>query len=321
MLHDGVFHIDGGVKAQGQREVELYRRLAATVPVRTPRSTPSTGYPPSTVYASPKSTSTATTQLTGTVARWHIAAIVQSVAKMNAAFVGKTAERIRARAGYRHRGLYFLGFVGDLAGKEPKWFRGLWQALCSHYEHQPTTLVHGDCRPGNMLFVGDTSTVKLPPRTETEESPWPGQEAELPCVVFADWEAVNVAPVLWDFVYCTTLGLTIAGPTGPPGAVAGRCLSALHTEGVSPDTYGGTEQAELDAALLTIVLGYYSYTVVSRRLWDHKGNTDTDLTAWRERLTDACANVDAEAVGTCLDVAPNVLAEFVAHLEKGLRRQ
>ncbi len=51
---------------------------------------------------------------------------------------------------------------------------------------------HGDLRPGNLLFA-----------------PSKGRDPA-PQVIFADWEAMAITPVMWDFLYCTTIGQSVA---------------------------------------------------------------------------------------------------------------
>jgi hypothetical protein len=118
-----------------------------------------------------------------------------------------------------------------------------------------------------------------------------------PSVVFADWEAVNVAPPLWDVIYCTTLGvdpdkhdeMTVAtlreeyarellatAEHASPGSAAGKRVRALY----DPDTAEGVERIVAEGKLLLLVLAFVSYTVVKKNLWN-QGNTNDDNVAWR----------------------------------------
>ena len=70
----------------------------------------------------------------------------------------------------------------------------LWSSLRAHFEGHPVTLLHGDCRPGNMMWLRQAKGGPEEEEALTEEA-----EAER-AIVFNDWEAVTVGPSLWDFV-------------------------------------------------------------------------------------------------------------------------
>jgi len=125
----------------------------------------------------------------------EISAMMHGAAKLHSWFaLGQHAEVyswIPARSG-----LQFAQFVDSFVDrKDNVWSVEVWQALRNRFASSPVTLVHGDCRPGNMMFTTMDRSAQ--------------QKA-----IFADWEAVNVGPFLWDlkrfeFISCCPLVLSL----------------------------------------------------------------------------------------------------------------
>ena len=55
------------------------------------------------------------------------------------------------------RGLQYCKFVAGFIKSEPPWYRELWAALNDRFDAKPVTLVHGDCRLGNMIFLAPSA--------------------------------------------------------------------------------------------------------------------------------------------------------------------
>ncbi len=190
------------------REIEFYRQLAPVVPVRVARPLFADAVTAINRVCLVVEHIDATTP-----ADWRgcslpaMRALLASAARLNAHFLHRLAASstawIPARAG-----LEYANFVTGFLGKTEPCFREVWNALQRYFATRPVTLVHGDCRPGNMLFTGDAPIVATG-ATEHDAAPWPDSAMPPPGVVMSDWEAVNIAPLLWDFTYATIIGLRI----------------------------------------------------------------------------------------------------------------
>jgi hypothetical protein len=282
------------------REIEFYRRLASVVPVETPRP----------LFAD------AVTLLNRvclvlqrtegvTPTDWSgcsvpaIELLLSNVARLNAAFVDRTASGptswIPARGG-----LDFAEYVTGFITRQPTWYQRIWTALQTYFHARPITLVHGDCRPGNMLFRG----IELDPARGDEDTAaaWPQSPTPKDAgVVMADWEAINVAPVLWDFTYCTTIGLRCADRRQWQPRLLNTFLAQLRDLGVVPPAVD-TTRAAMETQLLAIVLAYISLVVLDHNLWSGQGNTENDIAAWKRRVLEAGADGDAAEIARTIDV-------------------
>ena len=288
------------VEHQFAREIDFYRRLAPVVPVAVPRPR----------FAD------AVTVLNrvclvldrvdgGSRADWHgcplpqMRVLLASAARLNAAYVdnlsGDATSWIPARMG-----LDYADFVTGFIGGRPPWFRRIWAALQAHFDTRPVTLVHGDCRPGNMLFRG--FDVEADPPDEESASAWAdASPPENASVVMCDWEAVNVAPLLWDFTYGTIIGLRVGDRRAWQPRLLSEFLDGLRGRGVDP-RHLDVERAAIDVQLLAIVLAYVSLVVFDHRLWSGQGNTAEDVKAWSGRVLDAAAAGDAAAIAATLGI-------------------
>jgi hypothetical protein len=288
------------------REVDFYQRLAATVPVRTARAYVADAIP------AINRTCIVLEHVDGeNVADWRgcplpgIRAMLTAVARMNAAFVGRTASDPRTSWIPARGGLDYASFVATLAGSVPAWYKELWKALDRYFRARPLTLVHGDCRPGNVLFRG-ACTLTPADGGELTASPWPDAGLAAPEVVFTDWEAVNAAPLLWDFTYCTIVGLRIADRQAHLPRLFDEFVAALEREGVEAALLS-PERCRLEVDLLTMVLYYVAALVVSKGFWDNQGNTIDDYRAWTARIVAALRGVDAQRAAVALGVATEVV--------------
>jgi aminoglycoside phosphotransferase (APT) family kinase protein len=79
----------------------------------------------------------------------------------------------------------YAKYVAGFIKQEPGWYREIWARLNAHFEPKPITLVHGDCRLGNMIFLEAAGTLRTAGGAIHTES-----------VVFSDWEAVNAGPAV-----------------------------------------------------------------------------------------------------------------------------
>lgn len=270
------------------REIEFYRRLARVVPVAVARP-----YFADSVTILNRVCLVVERLEGDTVADWRgcplpaMRTLLASAARLNGAFTGRVTETalswIPARAG-----LEFASFVDDFIARHEDWYRRIWASLRAYFRAHRVTLAHGDCRPGNMLFRAED-------------------------VVMCDWEAVNIAPVLWDFTYCTTVGLPEDDRRAWQERLLQEFLDRLREQGID----GGeldADRARLDVQLLAIVLAYVSLVVAEHHLWAGQGNTEQDLSAWFRRVLDAGAGGDGAAIASALGVDPDDVRRLQEYL-------
>jgi hypothetical protein len=300
------------------REIEFYRRVAPAVPVRVPRP----------LFADAVTALNRVClvldRLDGvTPADWRgcplpaMRALLAAAARLNASFAHNVAAGpaawIPARAG-----LDFAEFVTTFIGTREPWYRRIWAALQTSFHARPVTLVHGDCRPGNMLFTGVAT--EMDAVDEDAASAWPGAPPPDDAVVMCDWQAVNVGPLLWDFTYATVVGLRVADRRAWQPRLLREFLDGLRQHGVDPRQLD-LERAAIETQLLAIVLAYISLVVLDHRLWSGQGNTPQDIVAWRQRVLEAGAAGDAAAIGAALGVQADDIRRLQDHFLERLRGQ
>lgn len=197
------------------------------------------------------------------------------------------------------RGLEFAQWVESFNVKSDTiWKFKVFSALKQYFAYHPVTLVHGDCRPGNMLFQGND-------RNNTSG------------VIFCDWEATNIAPYLWDFTYCTTLGWSAKSRREYSEQVLISYINAL---AIQPQNIKiDVETAKLDVALLTLVLGFVSFTIRATGFWNNQGNTRKDITAWTVRISYSLIDLNAEHVSKLLNIDVDDIVEIQKFCESQLK--
>jgi len=240
----------------------------------------------------------------------EVEAVVRAAAKMHRAFSGGRAGEDPATCWIPARaGLDYLKFVDAFMDKtDPHWTPALWAALKAYFHSRPVTLVHGDCRVGNHMFVPHA------PRDRVDE------------VVFADWEAVNIAPQLWDLTYCATLSWPAKARREHLDGVLGAYLEALADaeDGSNDDAvklWASAADAKVEVGLLTLVLCFYSRTVRHGGFWRNQGNTSDDQRCWLVRLFLAVADLDAGEVARALDLDAGAGSAAIEALQDGLRAE
>ena len=241
-------------------------------------------------------------------------AVLRGVAALHARYWGGRAVACASARWIPARGgLQLYNFVYDFVAKEAPWYGELWQALNAHFAATPegVTVVHGDCRMGNMLFNA--------PLAQSDGGSNGRSKSDSIGVIFTDWEAVNAAPFLWDLTYLTTLSLTPTVRAAHQDALLLCYLEALRAqlqlEGRA--VVGGDAALELGACrvkvmLLTLVLEYISHLISTAGAWDGHGNTARDTEAWQVRITAAVTAVDALQAAAALGVS----AELVRKLQQ-----
>ena len=243
----------------------------------------------------------------------QLRSVAVNVAAMHARWWGRVATDEGSSWIPAQRGLDFAEFVTGFLKVEPPWFREIWAGLVGHFERQPVTLVHGDCRLGNMLFpeqelkpwsVAQHADGALQKQEQEEEEET--EERSVMPTVFSDWEAVNAGPALWDLAYLTVLSQRAEQRRQRQPSLLRAYLAALRRHG-APAEHCERASAERQLRLLMVVLFFVSSVVVKHRLWAGQGNTTADGRAWAIRIAwavrDATATVDdCAALGKALGV-------------------
>lgn len=176
-----------------------------------------------------------------TLAQAH--AVMRGLARLHATFWGRahTEPALRPltapRSGSGARGYVAAPAVGLLLGrtlqKLPR-LAALWRTLGCALADCPATLLHGDCRPENLLFH-DTAAEAEAAATEAaaaEAATGGARGAAVTAtggtwrVTFLDWEAVGVNPAANDLIYFLVVGLRAADSAAWEAAL----LRAYHSE-------------------------------------------------------------------------------------------
>jgi len=215
-------------------------------------------------------------------------------------------DKINAR-----NGLEYFSFIRPLLDKkeEPTEFLQIWNCLEQWFltSNTTTTVVHGDCRLGNMMFVDDS-------KNSQGDSPNAIQTGK---ILFTDFEAVNVAPYLWDFVYFTVLCQTPKDRRDRHTSLMNNYLTSLRTTTaltkMNRTRHGGlpisnemmppkTVTKEINELydILSLVLFFYSYTVERSGMWAGNGNSMEDLKFWTERLDERIQEIDMKKMSQLL---------------------
>lgn len=209
--------------------------------------------------------------------------ILTKLATMHSTFLGTVQTNPHSSWIPAKRGLKYCDFVASLGGfNKPPFYLNVFRSLEKYFLDKPLTLVHGDCRPGNMIYVG-----------------FPAKE-----IIFADWEATNAAPLAWDFTYATTIGL-------PEELRKEHQLNLLrdYHASLEQDEYS-LEELQDDVLLLVIVLFYVSYTVTAGGFWSNQGNTTADQFAWLHRVMTALLEIDVLKVSELLEISCQDIQEL-----------
>ena len=155
-------------------------------------------------------------------------AVVRGLARLHATFwaTAHTEPALRQlTAGRGARGYVASPAVALLLGRTlPKLPRlaALWRSLGAALADAPATLLHGDCRPENLLFRTQAARDGEAPGADSDA-------ATASCawrVTFLDWEAVGINPAANDLIYFMVVGLRAADSAAWQSAL----LRAYHAE-------------------------------------------------------------------------------------------
>ena len=304
------------VEHRFSREIEFYRQLAPVVPVRVARPL----FADAVTMVNRVCLVVEYVEST-TPADWRgcslpaMRALLDSAARLNAGFLGRLDDPSVAWIPARS-GLDYAKFVDTFIAKAEPSYREVWNALKKYFAPRAVTLVHGDCRPGNMLFTGD-SRVEAVNGSEIDAAAWPDASAPVPGVVMSDWEAVNIAPLMWDFTYATIIGLRIGDRDAWLDRLLDEFLAALRAGGV-PAAELDRSACRLQVDLLALVLAYISLVVFEYKLWSGQGNTGEDIRAWGGRVRHAALAGDATAMADALGLPADTMRRAQSRFGDGL---
>lgn len=303
--------IRAAVEPGFSREIAFYRQLAPVVPVRVAKPLFADAVPAINrvclIVEHIEST---------TIADWRgcplpaMQAMLDAAARLNARFLGRLDEAPTAWIPARG-GLDFLSFVETFIARTAPWHRDTFAALQRYFAARPVTLAHGDCRPGNMLFTGPVPVVPDAALSEDDAAAWPAT-ADQPGVVMSDWEAVNIAPLLWDFTYATTIGLRVGDRKAWVDRLLERHLQSLESAGVARSLLA-RESSRVDVDLLAMALAYLSLVIIDHKLWSNQGNTAQDGRAWVTRVLTAATAGNPDKVAATLGIAPATVTRLHEH--------
>ena len=207
-----------------------------------------------------------------------LGSMLDQVAVMHGKYLGRTRNDKATRWIPAQQGLKMCEWIRSLGFKdEDEDYVDVYKAIEAYFEHRPVTLVHGDCRPGNMIFSKSNDVD----------------------VVFADWEAVNVGPAAWDFTYATVLGLPPDTRRQHQPMLLERYFSSLRKSVAEADAsllLCTREQMAEDVLLLTLVLFYLSRAVMKIEAWKNQGNTSDDVRNWRIRVVESVGDLDTKVL-------------------------
>ena len=228
----------------------------------------------------------------------NIESMTTSIASMHAAFYGKTRGHPLTSWIPARKGLEYASFVPGLIKDEPEWFQGLWTCLEKHFANHPLTLVHGDCRPGNMIFLASGKTV------------------------FSDFEAVNVAPLAWDFTYMSILGLEPSVRREHSARLLSLYRDSLLEHPDPAAAIPSLDTLANDSRMLTIVLYYVSFVVEKYQFWKSQGNTTQDKRAWSARVGIGVQDLnDAQMRGLLGETGASYLGLLKKRVEAALAQE
>lgn len=248
----------------------------------------------------------------------QLCAVAVAVAGMHAKWWGRTLHDHGTAWIPARQGLDYANFVGGFIKSEPEWYKQIWAALQRYFKAVPVTLVHGDCRLGNMMFPQSL-------HTDGEEGQAHEEEVEklAKAVVFSDWEATNVGPALWDLAYLSTLSQGSDERKERQSALLSAYLATLGAAMPDYDVPLSYPEALEQLELLQLVLFYVSSSVAKNQLWAGHGNTTKDGIVWSVRVAQAVIDLTGSAdacakLATTLQLPAQFFEDLCAMCQDGL---
>ena len=220
--------------------------------------------------------------------------LIDSIAKMHAHFWcpgANVAPFLTDRVGTSWLDGLMQFYLSNGEAKQPqwKWMHNVWNGVSRYFASSFMCLSHGDCRPGNMLFA--------PPAKGALSEHNPS------AVVMTDWEALCIAPHMWDVAYATICGLSPENRRAWRSQLVQRYVDHLKPAVLEADRPRMVARVDDEYALAIIVIAYFGW-VLSKvgGVGATQGNSDDDCYAWQDRIYS----------GYCDYIAPKI--EYFADL-------
>ena len=246
-------------------------------------------------------------------------AVVRTLARLHAAFWG-AADREPAlrpltkhRAAHGPRGYVPAPAVAILLGRSlPKLprLKRLWTLLLSsRLGEATTTLLHGDCRPENLMFHcrGGPAAADALPEAAGGAGGWR--------VTLLDWEAVGVNPAANDLVYFIVIGLRARDAA----LWEDTLLEAYHSELMAAGAHIDCtiEQLRAEFRLVGCVLLVVQACFAVEDIFKGWGNHGANLLPWMVRLCQFTRRLDVKAVSALLPAEQRgEVREILNHLKE-----
>ena len=194
--------------------------------------------------------------------------------------------------------------------------RRLWGLLHERLRDTPVALLHGDCRPENLLFRRAVEAEEAEDEEDEEDEDAEAAAASAGAaaawrVTFLDWEAVGVNPAANDLIYFMVVGLRAADSERWEkallreyhrelcAAAAAASAGAASSDGSPPSSSGlafgsySLAQLEAEVALLGGVLLVVQAAFAVTDVFKGWGNNQKNRLPWLVRLCRYTMRIDA----------------------------
>ena len=271
-------------------------------------------------------------------------AVMNSLANLHATFYGKahlepalkplTAPRDSAR-GYQPAPAVALLLKRALP-KLPKMQR-LWKMLlASRLKDATTTMLHGDCRPENLLFHCYGDPANADKGMDGDRNRWQ--------VSLLDWEAIGVNPGVNDLVYFITVGLPsklaadheehlikiywyhlVRALGGLPMDARGDFHDATTKNDSRKNIGPAFADVQAEYRLMGVVFLIIQACFATADIFKGWGNNKRNLVPWMVRLCKFAQRLDVSKTATLLAAedraeAKEILKEMKERASKGLEK-
>lgn len=300
------------------REVDFYRHVAPDIPIRVPHPwhVDAVTAVNRVVLAMERIEGWTPSDSTGCPLD-GVRSIIQRAAEVNAWYLEHEPGDPRLSWIPAQRGLDCYEFVADQYRGRSERLQKLWQAVRREFDDRPITFIHGDCRPGNMLFPGasgERMRNAVIPDGEMQESAWSGDP--LPEVILSDWEGCNVGPLYLDFAYLMVTGVRVADRRKWGDRLLAEYIDGLRAGG-TPEEWCDPVQAREAVQLLSLVMLFYSKVFEQNGWWEDRKNPEADWVAWRRRFLALAHDLDAPLIARILNVPEEWIGEMVEDFAEG----
>ena len=205
--------------------------------------------------------------------------VMRELAKLHAHFWNRAATLPEWLVAHRHgaaAGYLTKPGLGLVIGRGLRKWRQLdrlFSSLKKALKDEPATLLHGDCRPENLLFHNEV------------DGAW--------SLTFVDWEAVGCNPAANDLVYFIVVGLAandaVAWESDLLDAYHGELSKALAARGLPPYSADALRESYLLlSAVFVVVQAVFAIDETFKGWGNHKEN----FLVWKVRIARFVTRLD-----------------------------